>query len=55
MKSSTKQAASPTPAPASSEARLKAAYALFMQTQKDTPDYDRTWKELLDALFANAK
>ncbi len=50
------RAASSAPTLAQSpQDRLKAAHAEFMQTPKGTPEHDKAWEELVDALFTNAK
>lgn len=53
MDTATKEAATPATGPAKTP--LEAAHAKFTQTQKGTPEHDRAWEELVDALFANAK
>jgi hypothetical protein len=43
-------------APASTaEARLKTVHATFMQTPKGSPEHDKAWGKLVDAIFINAK
>lgn len=37
------------------ETRLETAYNQFTNTAKGTPEHDRAWDDLTDALFANAK
>ena len=40
---------------ASPQKRLTLAHAKFTQTKKGTPQHDKAWEELVDALFVNAK
>jgi hypothetical protein len=49
-------AASPlAPVNASPQVRLISAHAKFTETHKGTPEHDRAWEELVDALFDTAK